>query len=445
MAELLISILIAILAYVVIIFLGLVKGFKLPALRKVDPNRGAEPFEQPDMRVLNCRVQLTRQKNDNSGFNAFSVEICGSIRAPSDMHYTIVRILITDVTDGISKAKPVHSCVKRWQVQDSPAFCYNADLGKLPNRDTTLSNWISVGQINLDWLTFPRKGKRKLQFGASILSRESGEEFACATCTFTYENAAFGYIDLQENIQRTRTLAVALAFAVSAADKKLYDCEVELIKNWARSNILDAGCWMPSRSGSDGLDARPVRSKTATSNGVWRSTSNGARKGRKSRIKNRVSSIERRKLEKALNKTVGFFRDGNQLDTYKICKEIVEIAPIADRYDILDLCLHVAQANGVATVEELALLKKLASWLEIDINRFHSMMEKTLPANMHEVEDVEVILGVTLDMSKDETRQHLNKEYRKWNARVTNFDPEIQTQADHMLKLITQARSEYIG
>ena len=87
----------------------------------------------------------------------------------------------------------------------------------------------------------------------------------------------------------------------------------------------------------------------------------------------------------------------------------------------------------------------MASWLEVDTNRFHTMMEKILPVGMHEVEDVEVILGVTSDMSKDETRQHLNKEYRKWNARVTNFDSEIQTQADHMLNLIAEARSEYIG
>jgi tellurite resistance protein len=396
--------LIVILKPAVIIFLRLAKRFKFFLLRKTGSNQSDESASgRPHPNALNCRVQLTKQKRDDSVFDAFTVEICGSIHAPDNLpraDYTVVRILLADVTDGIHKAKPVHSRVKHWQIQDSPTFCYNADLGKLPNRDTTLSDWISVGQINLDWLTFPRRGKRKLQFSTSILSRDSGEEFACAICYFTYENTAFGYIDPpQEDIQRTRTLAVALAFAVSAADKKLYNCEVNLIKNWARRNI------------------------------DFSQTSNKAK----------------RKLEKALNKAVGFFRGGNQLNTYKICKEIVEIAPIAARYDILDLCLHVAQANGVATVEELALLKKFASWLEIDTNRFHAMMEKILPANMHEAEDIEVTLGVTSDMSKDETRQHLNKEYRKWNARVTNFDPEIQTQADHMLKLITQARSEYIG
>jgi len=398
MAELLIPILIVILAPAIVIFLSLVKGFKFPVLRKANSNQGTELTEQPNLRVLNCRVQLIKHKDENCCFDAFSVEICGSIHTLSDMHYTIARILIRDITNGISKAKPVHSCVNRWQMQHSPAFCYNVDLGKLPKRDTTLPEWFPVGQINLDWLTFPRKGKRTLQFSTSIFSRESNEEFACAKCTFTYENPTFGYIDYQENIQRIKAMIVGLAFAVSAADKKLFDCEVDIIKNWARANIDVA----------------------------------------------QESNRAKHKLEKALNKTVRFFRDGNQLDTYKICKEIVEIAPIADRYDILELCLHVAQGNGAVTVEELDLLKNIASWLEVDTNTFRTMMEKIIPASMHEVEDVEVILGVTSDMSKDETRRHLNKEYRKWNARTTNSNPEIQTEAEHMLNIITQARSEYI-
>lgn len=383
----------------VVSFLRLVKGFGAPFLCRVIPNQIAEPSVQPDLNVLNCRVKLIRQEKDKSVFDVFTMEICGSVHAPSDMDYMIVRISIIDVTDGVDKAKPVHSRVKQWQMQDSPVFVYSCDVGKLPNAETTLSDLVAVGQVQLDWLTFPRKGKRDLQFSTSIWSRESGKELAFATCTFTYENATLGYIDLQENIQRAKTLAVALAFAVSAADKKLYDCEVELIKNWARGNIDFS----------------------------------------------QASNRAKRKLEKALKKTICFFHEGNQLNAQKICEEIVENAPVAARYDVLELCLRVAQANGVATVEELTLLKKLASWLEIDTNRFRSMMEKILPANIHEVEDVEIILGVTPNMSEDETRQHLNKEYRKWNARVTNFDPEIQTRADHMLNFITKARGQYIG
>ena len=203
---------------------------------------------------------------------------------------------------------------------------------------------------------------------------------------------------LEENIQRAKTLAVRLAFAVGAADNQLSDSEVALIKNWARNNI----------------DVSQASNRT------------------------------RRKLDRALDQAVDFFRDGNQIDTYETCREIVEVGSLRERYEILELCLHVVRANGIATVEELALLKNLANRLEVDIDRFRSMMEKILPVGMHEVEDVEVVLGVTCDMSREQTRRHLNKEYRKWNSRVTNCDPEIQNQADHMLKFIAETRSQYV-
>lgn len=399
MVEFLIVILIVILAPAAIICFDSVKGFKFPMLSKACCNQSTGPSVQTDPNIFNCRVQPRGAKKDNCALDAFIVEIFGSIHAPSGMHNATVQILITDITEGIVKAKPVHSVVKQYQILDSRVFCYKADLGKLPEAESTLSDWTCVAQLRLDWLMLARKGKRDLQFSTSILSSQSGAEFACATCTFTYENTAFGYIDLQENIQRTRTLAVALALSVSAADNRLYDCEVELIKNWARGNIDVA----------------------------------------------QASKRARRRLDKALEQAVNFFHEGNQLDTYKICKEVVEIAPVASRYDILELCLRVAQANGAASAEELTLLKNLAGWLEVDMSRFSEMMAKILPANMHDVKDIGVILGVTSDMGKEDTRQHLNKEYRKWNARVTNFNSEIRTQADYMLKLIAQARSAYIG
>jgi len=359
MGELTIASLTASLRFLVTGLLRSVRRFKFPALCKPSSDQRGRAYAQPDLRALNCRVQQTKQAKDNCDFDAFTVEICGSIHTSGGTNRAGVHISITDVTDGLAEAQPVHSRFKQWQINDSPVFDYNADLGKLPDTGSTLTDWMSVAKINLDWLMFPRKGKRNLQFNVSIVSSESGEEFACAKCTFSYDNAAVGYMDLQENIHRAKTLAVALAFAVSAADNKLYDCEVELIKKWARDNV-----------------------------GVSRA-SNGAK----------------RKLEKALDK----------------------------------------KANGIAAAEEIALLKKLAGWLEVDMNRFRTLMEKILPASMHEIQDVEVTLGVTSDMGKEEICQRLNKEYRKWNARVTSCDPEVQTQADYMLKFIAEARCEYIA
>ncbi len=368
---------------------------EFPIVCEAGSSQITEPSELPDPEAFNCRVKLTRQKEADSAFDAFTVQIGGIIRVPSDMHYTTLQILLTDATDEAYDAKPVHSRLKQWQSEDSPAFCYSADLGKIPKQVTSLSDWTSVAQLHIDWLMFPHKGKRNLECTTSILSQSNGHVLACAKCSFNYDNHDIGYIDLQKNVERTKTLAVGLAFAVSAADNKLYDCEIEIIKTWARKNLDFA----------------------------------------------QASDKDWRKLEKALNKTVAFFSNGNQLDAYKICKEIVEIVPLAERYDILDLCLHVVQANGVAAAEEMDLIKNFAEWLEVDMNRFRDMVEKILPVGMHEDRDQEVILGVSADMSKETTRQQLNREYNKWNSRVTNPDPAIQHQADQMLRLIAEARA----
>ena len=387
-------------------FSGLINYIKVSVSPKANSNVCTKSSPELDLTVLNCRVKLSKQKTEgllsedgDSDSDAFNVEICGSIHAPQDVSSANLSISIVDVTEPGAQGKPVQTLVKQWQMPDLPIFCYNAKLGKLPHQVTTISNWTSIARLRLDWLSLPHKGKRELMFITSIFPAEGGEQLAWARCYFAYHNRDFGYLDLQENVKRTKTLAVALAFTVSAADNKLYDCEVEVIKNWARDNI----------------DLSEASNKA------------------------------RRKLEKALNETVAFFRDGNQLNSYDICREIVEIAPLAERYDILNLCLYVAQANGSVTTEELAVLKNLAGWLELDAKKFRSMMEKVLPVDMHEVLDIETILGVTSDMNKEKARRHLNKEYSKWSARVTNANPEIQTQADQMLKLIAEARSQYVG
>ena len=368
----------------------------------IGAGRGSDPGSPSpvDIRILNCRVQLRKLKEDNHVCDALGVEVCGSIHTASEGCQAALKVSILDVTDGLPLA--VQMQIKLTASVSGPAmtpFCHKVELGKLPHQVTILSDWTGIGQFSLEKLLFPRKGSRTLQIETSILASRSGQELAHARCNFVYDNPTFGYMDLQENAERTKVLAVALAFAVSAADGKLDDCEIELIKTWARDNILD----------------NPEQ----------------------------VSEEDARRLDKALGKTIAFFRAGNHLDTCGICGEIVGIAPIGQRYDILELCLYVVRSSGSVTGEELTLLKNLAGWLEVNLERFRVMMEKVLPIDMHQVKDMETVLGITSQMDKEEVRRHLNKEYSKWNARITNSDPGIQTQADQMLKLIAEARGQY--
>jgi len=350
--------------------------------------------EQPDPAVLNCRVALHLAQTDGAKADTFAIELYGSIHAPSKKQKATLKVTILDVTDAKQDGRAVHAAAKQWRTKDSPVFCYTSDLGKLSARATLLSDWTSVARLQAGWLLFPRKG--------SIVSLGDSRELGCAECTLTYDNEDYGYLDLEDNRLRTRTLAVALAFAVSAVDGKMFNSEIHVIKSWARDNF------------------------------------------RLSEVSDR-SDRARRKLEKALDKTLAFFREGNQLDIHGLCREVVEISCLPDRYEIMEFFMQVTRAKGSVVPEELAILGDLAEWLEVEHEVFRTMMGRILPVAMHEVKDTELVLGVTPDMDKEKARRHLNEEYSKWNARVTNSDPEIQAQADQMLSLIAEARRQYVG
>lgn len=346
---------------------------------------------------IKCRIQSMMHREGNDIVDALAVEISGTILTPSPGRHATLAISMLDITDGTKKTKPVRAKVKQWQKDDSLELSFRCDLGKFPNKVTVLSDWTNVAYMRLDWLLFPRIGSRVLQVDISIISTESREVFASSQYIYEHYNKYFGYIDLQENIERSKTLAVALAFSVCAADGNLHDGEVDFVKKWARENI----------------------NNTQTADNA------------------------RQRLEKALDETVSFFNDGNHLNTYDICMEIVEIVPVSNRHDILEFCMNAAKTNGSVGSEVLKMIKDISGWLEIDAKTFRAMMEKIIPIDMLDTPDVETILGVTSDMTGEKAREHLNREYAKWNSRVTNSDPKIQTQADQMLKLIAEARSQF--
>jgi tellurite resistance protein len=379
-----------------IIFPQLAEFCKFPALLQ-NFMRTKVPARKPDPGILNCRVKISKQKEENPPTDFFNVELYGTIPVQQEKFYAILQITISDITHRFRNPKPVHSAVKQHRQKNSLIFCYRADLGWISKAESTLFDWIPIAQLSRNHLTFPYTGNRLLQLKISILSRDKTREVTSAVWSFDYENTSFGYVNLEQNIKNTKTLAVALAFAVSSADGEICDCELEIIKDWAKRNI----------------EITDIPEK---------------------------ASLE---LNKALQKTIRFFQKGNRVDAYKICGQIVKTVPAAERYVILELCLNVAKASGVISSEEIYFLKKLAGWLQVDMERFRSMAEKIIPASMHQTQDNEVVLGITEEMTKEQARQHLNKEYRKWNARVTNTDPEIQCQADHMLDLIAQTRSQY--
>ncbi len=371
---------------------------KLAASRD-DSEVPAELSRPLDLNVFNCRARIGRQPDGESWKSVIVVDICGTIQAPADGHEVELCVAIKDVTDSESESLSILNRPKQGPLNPSSHFAYRCDMGRLCRQRTLLEDWTAVGQISPDWFVLPRTGRRRLQCRTSVVSRQTGEQLAGADCIVIYENTEIGYLDVEDNIQRAKTLAVGVAFSVGAANGHLLDPEVNVICAWAKTNFGSAD----------------------------------------------ASAGARLELERALQKTASFFRRGGTLDLREICGEIVEIAPLIGRIEILDLCLRVAAAKGQVSTTELKLLKDLSDWLQVDRARLRIMVEKILPVEMHQGHDAEMILGVTETMSQDETRVQLNREYAKWSSRVISTDPSIRRQADQMLKLLGEARTQYVG
>ena len=190
---------------------------------------------------------------------------------------------------------------------------------------------------------------------------------------------------------RVNNLAVALGFAISACDGQMSEEEIHTIEGWAKTNIK--------------------------------------------------ISPDAREFHKAMTATKSFFHAGNNIDCSGICREIALKSPLAHRYKIIELCMQVISADGIAKAIELEFLRNLCIWLELNHTTIAMMLETFVPVNIQEVPDAEFILGLEENMSGKDRHEKLNREYKKWNGRVTNHDHLIRVQAKKMIELISSLRN----
>ncbi|MCL5281866.1 MAG: hypothetical protein M1376_18380, partial [Planctomycetes bacterium] len=231
-----------------------------------------------DLSAFHCRARIGREGRGDSWRSALVVDICGTIQAPAEGLEIGVRIELSDVTDNTHEPLSVLERPKHGPLNPASHFLYQADMGRLCHPTTVLQDWTMAAQLSTDWFVLPRRGSRQLKYTTAIVSRVTGEPLACASCLGAYENTETGYLDIEDDIQRVKTLAVGLAFTIGAANGQLLDPEVNVIGAWVKTNFGSA----------------------------------------------EVSEGARLELDRALQKTTAFFRRGGTINVAQICREIVE-------------------------------------------------------------------------------------------------------------------------
>ena len=344
-----------------------------------------------------ARAQLKRKSSSQGATDAIAIEIKGTVSVQDDNGLdTDICIWIRDITEGPDKPLVVLSDRNKLAGKTED-FCYRSANCRLPKGRSVLSDWTEVVAIPTASLSLARKGKRKLDVLAAILAAESSQQIAVGRTRFDYQNPAFGYVDIEENRKDVVRLTLLLAGTLIAADKNGKNTKRKLLADWyERQN---------------------------------------------------VGKVQDNLLAKCQKRASGMFENLRlccfKPEAYsgKLCAEFVEIAPLAERLAAIELCFQIAAADRCATAVELTLLCNIGDWLGISPERFRSLMERLLPATIHEIIDLDLLLGITGRMDKDALQKHLSKEYGKWNSRVTHADNDIRQQTRLMLDLISHARA----
>lgn len=369
-----------------------------------------------------CRVELLQETDSGQSRTFFSVRMKGRIRVPYGQFETDIRLRIHDVTEGVRNPQPVHVTVDSWQSSsDNNEFAFRSYNGRIPDPDSILSHWVQIVKIPADALEVSRPGDRKLQFSIALLPRGEDTPLQTASATIPWRapssgsSGSSGLVDL----------------ACISSDTQSSDPSDDL-DQFVEGICLKIAVAAGSLTGSLSNDARKILQD-------WiqhkiRNTTQPDRKARLAEI-----------LPASLDAMLGEPIETSDQEIVAACRDVVSELSTAERYQMIRLCLLIAASNDRITQTETALLDQIASALAVDPAKFRAMAQKLLPMDSQNQENLEFILGIRPDMTPEQARLRLNEEYQKWNARVTHPDPHIQAQAEQMLRLIGQARNEYVA
>lgn len=329
--------------------------------------------------------------------DCFTVEMQGPVNAPMDNCPILKTITMFDVTNGEDDQQPVLCSLDNLQYQNTQAF-FSSNMDTLPYMMSLIPSWQPMLSVPVETLTFPSRGRRTLLFTVTLTAL-NGTILAQSKYRMSYMNAQPGYLDSMKSRLRAAELAVRLAVSVSAADGVFAGTESRIVKEWIQKRVASS------------IDAQKAEVQ--------------------------------KKLDEAVETSMVASSRAAPDDLFHICRDLIEMNPIpeasmGDRYDILELCLKVASADGTATGVEMDLINCLAEELGVDRERFRTMTDKIVPVSIQETEDTNRLLGIDPSWTVDRKRKHLRSENRKWRALATHTDPEKKKQARQMQELIAK-------
>lgn len=326
------------------------------------------------------------------------VSVRGNVEAP-DATPAFLRVMIFDAEIG--REALVFTQNADQQANDAPAFLCTRPIPYALGNRIIIGQWARVGiPVVIDSLMGPIGGKRELRLDVQLMQAD-GHIFWNTEVPFTAE-LDFGYRDVDDRRAANQALSIQLAVAVASASDGIHDAEIDTINTWIKKNI-------------EGLEGE-----------------------------------ERAKRKKALIASLRLAQQRAEAGTLPISKLITKLkneGTRSGRMMAVELCFTVMAADGIASADELETVNKIATKLEVDPQLLSSARDKSLSGlsgGAVSARDRYAILGIDASGDPAAIRTQLSALYKKWSSRATTLtDPAKRKEAEDMLRLIAEVRSEH--
>ncbi len=355
-----------------------------------------EVAEERKQNVFQAKITEDKIDGEDYDWDVFNIQAKGIIEGPHDKFKVKFVVRAFDVTD---EELPLFSTLEDFQAGDSRVLFYESEIDELPYQDTIFKDWWTVIRIPKLFLEYPRSGSRKIKFKVIVFDPTSRNIYIEDSVIITYTNNEDGYLDRADNVEYFEEMLIKTAMLVSASDGDMDANEASIVKSW---------------------------------------------------IQKRLSGYNDHAVDEAKERLNSYVKDvyqeikADSIDIYEVLEGIENIASEGEKFELFQICLDVAEADGEADDAELAIIHDIADYIDLDKKQFRSMIEKTLPVTIHVSQaDDETLLGIDSSMSNKEVKKHLREQYQKWNARVASSDPATREQAEKMIHLIAEARKKY--
>ena len=357
-------------------------------------------------------LSLEKDASKDEGFTIYNLNGVGVLPNPTAMDLSAALYLYDSETNlpFLSNFSQTDESPDSRVFRRDVNFGYGAPGQYFPNP-------VPLSNIILEGIQHPHQGERNINVilyffdknypvifrdGAMVQGKENLIHYSDLKVSLSFDEP--GYMDEIENADAAKPLMVEIAMQMAMSDGSLDKSEGDIIKKWIKNQIKSVS------------------------------------ESKKDELKNRLNNS----LESSYEKL------SNGEDISNSIKKFNSLASKNLKYQLIEFCLDVLSADGVADEAELKNLENLTLEIDLNFDEVKRMKDKTLvkiqtkPSSGGQSASDESLIGMDIDLTKDEALQFIKKEYRKWNGRLNTLNPgNERDNAQRMLDALARLREKY--